>query len=463
MKTFKSSFIWLAGLCLIAQVAFAALPIDWFGSDDKMPSLAPMLEQSKPAVVNIATHSYVHAQDNPLLNDPFFRHFFNIPQDQQRNRPRQKTKQSLGSGVIFDAKKGLVLTNNHVIQKADEITVSLTDGRSFQAELVGSDPATDVALIKIPAKALTALPLADSDKLRVGDFVVAIGNPFGLGQTVTSGIVSALGRSGLGIEGYEDFIQTDASINPGNSGGALVNLRGELVGINTAIFSPGQQAGNIGIGFAIPSNMVKQITDQLLEHGEVRRAHLGVQMQDITPELAQAFDIKYAQGAVVTNILKGSAADESGLMIGDIITAIDGNRLINADSLRNTIGLLMVGQTIHLDILREGKEKTLKATVKESQKPTHTADVHPKLSGATFGDIDETSPYFGRIEGVMVYSVKRGSPAARSGLRAHDIITSVDKHPIASLEDFKPYAHNGGKQLLLNITRNQRAMFLILR
>jgi serine protease Do/serine protease DegQ len=394
-----------------------------------------------------------------LLDDPFFRRFFNIPEQQ----PRHRTKQSLGSGVIFDAKRGLVLTNNHVIHRADEITVSLTDGRSFQAELIGSDPATDVALIKIPAEQLTALPLADSDKLRVGDFVVAIGNPFGLGQTVTSGIVSALGRSGLGIEGYENFIQTDASINPGNSGGALVNLRGELVGINTAIFSPGQRGGNIGIGFAIPSNLVKQITDQLLEHGEVRRAHLGVQMQDITAELANAFNIESGQGAVVARVMQGSAADEAGLQVGDVITAIDGHKLRNADSLRNTIGLLLVGKTITLDILREGKTKTLDATVTETQKKVaQQGPVHPKISGATFGDLEESSPYYGKLDGVVVYSVKRGSPAWNAGLRSNDIITSANRLPIRTLDDFKPLAHNG-KQLLLNLTRNGRAMFLLLK
>ena len=457
MSTLKSTLVWLAGLSLLVQVAVAALPFDWFG-DGEMPSLAPMLDQSKPAVVNIATRSHVRIQDNPLLNDPFFRHFFNIPKQQ----PRHRTKQSLGSGVIFDAKKGLVLTNNHVIQRADEITVSLTDGRSFQAELVGSDPATDVALIRIPAENLTALPLADSDQLRVGDFVVAIGNPFGLGQTVTSGIVSALGRSGLGIEGYENFIQTDASINPGNSGGALVNLRGELVGINTAIFSPGQSAGNIGIGFAIPSNMVKQVIDQLLEFGEVRRAYLGVQMQDITEELANAFDIESGKGAIVTRVVKDSAAEEAGLEVGDVILSIHGTTLVNADTLRNTIGLLMVGETVDLEILRNGKQKTLKATVKEIQKQVHQGPVHPKLSGATFGDIEESSPYFGKISGVIVYSVKRGGPAWNAGLRTNDIITSVNKQPIKSLDDFKPLAHNG-KELLLNITRKQRAMFLLLR
>ena len=458
MTAFKTSLVWLAGITLLAQVAIAALPFSWFDDDDKMPTLAPMLEQSKPAVVNIATQSHVQVQDNPLLNDPFFRKFFNIPEQQSR----QRTKQSLGSGVIFDAKEGLVLTNNHVIHRADEITVSLTDGRSFEAELVGSDPATDVALIKIPAEHLIALPLANSDKLRVGDFVVAIGNPFGLGQTVTSGIVSALGRSGLGIEGYENFIQTDASINPGNSGGALVNLRGELVGINTAIFSPGQKAGNIGIGFAIPSNMVKQITDQLLEYGEVRRAHLGVQMQDITADLAKAFNIKSAGGGVVTRIVKGSAADEAGLKVGDVVTAIDGQRTVNADSLRNTVGLLMVGETIELTIIRDGKETVLKATVKEAKKQVSQGDVHPKLSGATFGNIEEESPYFGKIKGVMIYSVKRGSAAELAGLRANDIITSVNKQTVENLESFKPLVLNNSKQLLLNITRNWQAMFLIL-
>ncbi len=459
MTKFKTALLWLAGLSLVIQVASAALPFSWFGGEDEMPSLAPMLEQSKPAVVNISTKSYLRVQDNPLLNDPFFRRFFNIPEQHQQ----QRTKQSLGSGVIYDAKKGLVLTNNHVIHRADEITVSLTDGRSFQAELVGTDPATDIALIKIPAVNLTALPLADSEQLRVGDFVVAIGNPFGLGQTVTSGIVSALGRSGLGIEGYEDFIQTDASINPGNSGGALVNLRGELIGINTAIFSPGQRAGNIGIGFAIPSNMVKQITDQLIKHGEVKRAHLGVQMQDITPDLAKAFDLDSEKGAVVTSIQPNSAADEAGLKIGDIVIAIDDEMLVSADSLRNSIGLLMVGETIKLDIVRDGKARVIKATVKETKKQIANNAVHPKLAGATFGDIEESSPYFGKVEGVLIYSIKPNSPADRAGLRKGDIITSVNKKLVRNLIEFKPLAFNGGKQLLLNITRNRQAMFLILR
>jgi serine protease Do/serine protease DegQ len=456
-RNIRSFFMWLIGLGLVAQVASAALPMEWFSEQGKMPSLAPMLDQTKPAVVNIATRSQVRVQDNPLMNDPFFRRFFDLP-----DQPQVRQRQSLGSGVIIDARDGLVVTNNHVVRGADEITVSLNDGRHFQADIVGTDPATDVSLIKIPAENLTALPLADSDSLRVGDFVVAIGNPFGLGQTVTSGIVSALGRSGLGIEGYENFIQTDASINPGNSGGALVNLRGELVGINTAIFSPNQNAGNIGIGFAIPSNLVKQITDQLLEFGEVKRAYLGVQTQDITPELSKAFGIKADHGAVITHVVADSAADEAGLKVGDVITAVDDTVLINADSLRNTIGLMVVGQKVKFDIVRDGKKKTVTAKVKQTRQTSGSGNVHPQLSGATFGDIEEDSPYFGKVEGVMVYSVKRGSPAWNAGLRGEDVITSVNRKPVDSLDAFKPLVQNAD-QLLLNIVRGRRAMFLLLK
>lgn len=457
MNRFKSALIWLAGLTLMGQIAFAALPFPWLDNDQQMPTLAPMLDRSKPAVVNIATRAEVPVRDNPLMNDPFFRRFFNIP-----DQPRTRQAQSLGSGVIFNAREGLVLTNNHVIQRADEITVSLLDGRSFQAEVVGTDPATDVALIKIPAENLSALPLANSDNLQVGDFVVAIGNPFGLGQTVTSGIVSALGRSGLGLEGYEDFIQTDASINPGNSGGALVNLRGELVGINTAIFSP-QNSGNIGIGFAIPSNLVKQITDQLLEFGAVRRAYLGVQMQDITPELAQAFDIEYSRGAVVTKVAADSAAEKAGLQVGDIVTAVDGVSLKNAANLRNAIGLVLVGKTIELEIIRDGKPRTIKATVDEIQKSHQdNGNVHPKLSGVTFEDIDANSPYYGIVDGVLLFQVERGSPAWQAGLRSGDIITSVNRQPVSNLEQLKPLVKNR-PELLLNIVRQDRAMFLLLR
>jgi serine protease Do/serine protease DegQ len=302
----------MALLLLSSTLTNAALP--QATQNQELPSLAPMLDNVTPAVVNIATEGRVQMKQNPLFNDPFFRRFFNVPRGQQ---PLERKTQSLGSGVIVDSERGLVLTNNHVIANAVEITVTLRDGRQLKAEVVGTDPETDVAVIKIPSENLVDIQPSDSDALRVGDFVVAIGNPFGLGQTVTSGIVSALSRSGLGIEGYEDFIQTDASINPGNSGGALVNLRGELVGINTAIFS--QSGGNIGIGFAIPINLALQITEQLLEKGEVDRGFIGIQAQDLNPDLAEAFGMKHQRGAIVNSVFPDSPAENAGLRPGDVI------------------------------------------------------------------------------------------------------------------------------------------------
>lgn len=340
--------MWLAS-SLFAP-APAALPASIEGTP--LPTLAPMLEQVTPAVVNIATEGRIRIRENPLLRDPFFRRFFNIP-----DMPLERKTESLGSGVIMDARRGLVVTNNHVIANAEQIAVKLRDGRRLQAELIGTDPETDIAVIKIDAKDLTSVKVADSERLRVGDFVVAIGNPFGLGQTVTSGIVSALGRSGLGIEGYEDFIQTDASINPGNSGGALVNLRGELIGINTAIFS--QSGGNVGIGFAIPSNMVERVIEQLVRHGEVKRGAIGVQLQDLTPELAKAFDVAAQGGAVVVSVVPDSEADRAGLRAADVVVGVDGKRVRDASDVRNRIGLLRVGQTARFEVLRQGSLKTI--------------------------------------------------------------------------------------------------------
>lgn len=291
---------------LIMQTANAALPDAVNGKP--LPTLAPILEDVMPGVVNVATRGRMQIQQNPLFNDPFFRHFFGTP----NNGPRERETQSLGSGVIIDAKSGYIMTNHHVINNADEITITLRDGRKLTAKLIGADPDSDIAIIQVKAENLTAIPLSNSDQLKVGDFVVAIGNPFGLGQTVTSGIVSALGR-GIGLKGYENFIQTDASINPGNSGGALINLRGELVGINTAILS--RSGGNIGIGFAIPINMAHQIMQQLVEHGEVSRGRLGVIVQDLTPELASAFKLKQHKGAVIAQVVKGSPADKAGLKL----------------------------------------------------------------------------------------------------------------------------------------------------
>ena len=463
MKTKKTFPVKAAALILLVTImgvvqggAQAALPmVDSQG--EVLPSLAPMLERVLPSVVNIATESRVRIQDNPLLQDPFFRRFFGVP-----DMPRERKTQALGSGVIIDAEHGYVLTNNHVVAKADEITVTLKDGRSLTAKLVGTDPETDVAVVQIPAKNLTAVPLADSDKLRVGDFVVAIGNPFGLGQTVTSGIVSALGRTGLGIEGYEDFIQTDASINPGNSGGALVNLRGELVGINTAIIAPG--GGNVGIGFAIPVNMTQEVMTQLIKHGEVHRGRLGILVQDLTPDLAKAFDIKETQGAVISKVVKDSPAEHAGLMAGDVVISVNGKSVTTSSELRNSIGLLPVGETVTLDVIRDGKARTVKVTIAETvQDKLEGKRINPRLQGATFGAIEEGNPDFGHLKGIIVLDLVPGSPAWASGLRKDDVIVSVNRRTVTSLQEFQQAVRGSDRGLLLNIRRGNGALFILIQ
>jgi len=422
-----------------------------------LPSLAPMLDEVTPAVVNIATRGSVEMRMNPLFNDPFFRRFFNVP-----DQPRQRKTQSLGSGVIIDAKRGLVVTNNHVIANADQITVKLRDGRNLTAKLVGSDPDTDVAVVKIPAERLTAVKLADSDRLRVGDYVVAIGNPFGLGQTVTSGIISALARSGLGITGYDDLIQTDASINPGNSGGALVNLRGELVGINTAIFS--QSGGNIGIGFAIPTNMVRKVTEQLVNHGEVRRGFLGAQLQDLDPDLAEAFGLKARKGAVLVNIVSDSPAAQAGLQPGDVVVEVNGKPVENAAYLRNRVGLTRIGEPVKLTFIREGKRRSVTVKVAERETAAGPMDLrNERLAGATFGDIPEQSPAYGRIPGVMVFEVSQGSRVAAAGLRQGDIISSVNRVPTRNLEEFLSVVNRLDGQMLLRVRRGNQAAFMVIK
>jgi serine protease Do/serine protease DegQ len=442
---------------LLSAIAPAALPaVD--SQENELPSLAPMLERVMPAVVNISTLSRIPVQNNPLLSDPFFRRFFNLP-----DRPQERQAQSLGSGVIIDAAQGYVLTNNHVIDKSTEIRVTLMDGRQLTATVIGTDPEADIAVIQIPAERLSALRLADSSRLRVGDFVVAIGNPFGLGQTVTSGIISALGRSGLGIEGFEDFIQTDASINPGNSGGALVNLRGELVGVNTAIIAPG--GGNVGIGFAIPANMAAQIMSQLVEFGEVRRGQLGLSAQDLTPELAQAFGVHdLNQGVVVVQVGDNTPAARAGIRSGDIIVKVNGRDIRSRSELRTAIGLLRVGEKIRLDILRDGKQQTVTAEIAEPTLEQLAGDMlNPRLSGAVFGEIDESSPLYGRIAGVIVAEVTTGSPAQRGGLRPGDVVVAANRRPVASLGDLRQVIVPGDNRILLNIQRGQMALFIALQ
>src|SRR5712692_7038089 len=331
----------------LARPALAAAPIPEVGGT--VPSLAPMLSRITPGVVNIAVRGRVKEQ-NPLLQDPFFRRFFNLPQNQQ---PEERETQATGSGVIVDAARGYVLTNGHVAEHATRIEVTTKDNRRFTAKLIGTD--TDIAVLQIPAGNLAAVPMGDSDRLQVGDFVLAIGNPFGLGQTVTSGIVSALGRSGLGIEGYEDFIQTDASINPGNSGGPLVNLQGQCVGINTAILAPG--GGNIGIGFAVPIAMARRVMEQLIRFGEVKRGRIGVAIQDLTPDLAQGMNTAHTTGAVIARVDPGSPAERAGLHTGDLVVAVNGVAVTSGTQLRNTIGLTRIGEEVELTVDRKGAER----------------------------------------------------------------------------------------------------------
>lgn len=329
------------------------------------PSLAPLVKTVTPAVVNISVVSTMRVEENPLYRDPFFRRFFNVP-----DQPQTQQRQAAGSGVIVDAQRGYVMTNNHVVARADKIAVTLKDGRTLNAKLIGTDPGTDIAIVQIPAENLTALPFGDSGQLEVGDYVVAIGNPFGLGQTVTSGIVSALGRSGLRIEGYEDFIQTDASINPGNSGGALVDLRGRLIGINTAIIAP--SGGNVGIGFAVPINMARSVFDQIVQYGKVARGRVGVQVQDVTPEIASAIGMKQPTGALVARVEPGSPAAKAGLKQGDVVLEINGAAVRNSADLRNRIGLVRIGDKVDVTYRRNEEERNTSMRVADLPVPEQT-------------------------------------------------------------------------------------------
>ncbi len=445
----------LGSLALPFSTGHAALPVSVV--DGGLTSLAPMLQDVQPAIVNISTTTELQVQDHPLMRDPYFRRFFNLPQ-----QPRRRPSSSLGSGVIVDAEKGYILTNHHVINKADEITVTTKDGRALQAKLVGSDPASDVAIVQVDAETLSEITIGVSKDLRVGDFVVAIGSPFGLSQTVTFGIVSALGRSGLGIEGYEDFIQTDASINPGNSGGALVNLRGELVGINTAILS--KDGGSVGIGLSIPIDMAVSLMDQLLEHGEVKRGLLGVRMQDLTPSLARAFGIVGKKGAVISEIIAGSAAEEEGLREGDVIVELNGRAVNSSADLRNAVGLIRAGEKVELKYYREGMLKQATVKIKDIDIDTLVSQqnngVIKRLKGARFSTVSADSEL---DSGVEVLSIEPGSAAAGSGLEVGDVIVSINREKVEDLADMQRIVKNATDVLLIKLMRNQRALFLVVQ
>jgi len=451
----------LASLCLLSAVLLASpvasqasLPAAVSGQ--QLPSLAPMLERTTPAVVNISTTTAIRAAEHPLMQDPFFRRFFKLPQNQ-----RKREHHSLGSGVIVDPERGYVLTNNHVIAKADEIRVTLHDGRSLEAKLVGADPDTDVAVLKIPTEDLHGIRFADSDQLRVGDFVVAIGNPFGLSQTVTSGIVSALGRSGLGIEGYENFIQTDASINPGNSGGPLVNLRGELVGINTAILAPG--GGNVGIGFAIPINMVRTIVAQIVDYGGVKRGHFGIAGQDLNPDLAKALGVGIHQGAVVAQVLDESPAKQAGLRAGDVVTSLNGHAIRGAAELRTRLALLRIGDTVDLEVLRDGRNRHFRSHIADPYASYSDAGrVSQFFRGALFKDVVDNSP-FGRHAGIAVGTVQEDSPAWHAGVREGDVILEANRQRVKNMAQLRRVIANNGGLGMLRLRRENRLILLVAR
>ena len=363
MKRVVSALVMSGGIALTASnlsPALAGAPIPEVGGAP-IQTLAPVVSRITPGVVGISVRGRVR-EDNPLLQDPLFRRFFNLQQ------PVERETQAMGSGVIVDAAQGYVMTNAHVVENANNIEVTTKDNRQIKAKLIGRDADTDVAVLQIPTGNLTAVPIGDSDRLQVGDFVLAIGNPFGLGQTVTSGIVSALGRSNLGIEGYEDFIQTDASINVGNSGGPLVDLQGRVIGINTAILAPG--GGSIGIGFAVPINMARQVMDQLIRYGEIRRGRIGVAMQELTPDLTQALGTKHTQGAVIARVEPGSPAERAGLRTNDLIVAINGVPMRSGTELRNRVGLSRIGDEVELTVERNGAERTVSVRI---EKATTTA------------------------------------------------------------------------------------------
>lgn len=409
-----------------------------------MPSLAPMLKKVLPTIVSVNTKQRVRV-NTPFGDDPIFRRMFGIPEE--------RIAQSLGSGVIIDAQRGLVLTNNHVVEDADEVQVTLADGRTLKAEFVGNDADTDIALMRIPAQNLAALPVADSDKLQIGDFVVAIGNPFGVGQTVTSGIVSAVGRNNLPGAGFQNFIQTDASINPGNSGGALVNLNGELVGINTASFNPrGSMAGNIGLGFAIPANLATRIKDQLLRGGVVRRGTLGIDTQDVDARLAKGLGLNEARGAIVTRVYPGSAAGLAGLKVGDVVVAANGQAIDNAEALRNFQGLQAADAKVTLEVRRDGKPLQLRSYLREAPKALAGAPLDARLSGASFADLPESLRRQG-LSGVLVEDVSRGSRAAQNGLQRGDVVLAASSGEFSDLTGFRASLTKPPQQLVLRILR----------
>jgi Do/DeqQ family serine protease len=446
---FAHAALLICAVCLLDGTASA--------QSNAMPSLAPMIEKVSPAVVNISVSGSVEV-GNTSGQDEFLRRFFDFEQPPPGGR---REVEAAGSGVIVDAGKGYILTNHHVIENADKITVTLLDNRSMSAKVIGSDKGSDIAVLQVSGKDLHDLPLGDANKLRVGDYVVAIGNPFGFSHTVTSGIVSALGRTGINRDAYEDFIQTDASINPGNSGGALVNLNGELVGINSAIIS--RSGGNIGIGFAIPVNMARTIMDQLISYGSVSRGLLGVNIQDVSPEIAETYGLHDNSGALVAAVAADSAAEKAGIQINDVIISINGTHVRDSGSLKYAIGLQRPGQQVRVGLVRDGKEQvvnavlgTLSETVAATEpQPEEPAQIDPAFEGAELADNPAGA-------GVVVRVVEPGSPAAEQGLQAGDVITKVNRMPVRNLADATQLVKKA-RSIILEVQRGNRKQLILMR
>ncbi len=432
--------------------ATAALLLAAGSASAALPSLAPLVDRASPAVVNIRVSQTL--DNRSAYGDEMFRRFFGLP-DTPRG-PREIA--SAGSGVIVDAENGYILTNHHVVDGADRIQISLLNEDTLEAEIVGSDAATDIAVLKVDPDGfdLTDIEFGDSTRLRVGDFVIAIGNPFGLGHTVTSGIVSALGRSGISRSGYEDFIQTDASINPGNSGGALVDMDGKLIGINSAIIS--RSGGNVGIGFAVPSEIARSIMRQILDFGEVRRGLLGVTIQTIDEEGAKALGAEVSRGALISEITPESAAEQAGLQVDDIIVRVDDKRIGNSRELANAIGLKGSGDVVEIEYVRDGRNRTVNATLGEARTQISSgAEIHPGLEGAQFASSSTSS-----TNGVEVTEVEPGSPAAQRGLRAGDLITAVNRQRVQNLAQLSQIAEDS-RILFLLVQRGDRTLMLQIR
>lgn len=453
----------------VVLAAEKVAPVDRAGIET---SFAPVVKRDIPAVVNVSSSRVVKTSENmpdQFFSDPFFRQFFG-DQMPRRNRPQAQRERALGSGVIVNS-EGYILTNNHVVDGATEIKVALGDKREFTAKVIGRDPKTDIAVLKVDAKNLPTIPLGDSSKMEVGDLVLAMGNPFGLNQTVTMGIVSAMGRGGLGIEDYEDFIQTDAAINHGNSGGALVNSRGELIGINTAILSDAS-GGNQGVGFAVPINMARQVMDQILKNGKVVRGYLGAYIQDVTPELAKQFSVTESRGALLSDVTEGGPAAKAGLKVGDVVVAMNGQTVTDMRSFRLNVAMANPGTTVHLKVVRNGHDMEVPVTLGElPNSPSGEEGGSSEGSGSALDgvNVDNLTPQIarqlglsGRISGVVVTSISDASRAADAGLRRGDVIQEVNRKPVANVSDFQKAVGRAGNQpVLLLVNRDGNTLFVV--